>query len=133
MLVGRLSATGWGKGRHSFGQCWLQLSATRGTEADSERTGMARGDPASPLNVAARDGIEPPDAGPFQCWLMARILRGVSDSRWPPKYLARIERHDNRGWKSWVQTGVSENGLIVAFVSEIWKNLRWASLFPLPH
>jgi len=32
------------------------------------------------------------------------ILNNLSDFRWPPKYLGSLERHANRGWKSWVQS-----------------------------
>ena len=31
------------------------------------------------------------------------VLNNRSDFRWPPKYLRSRERHENRGWKSWVQ------------------------------
>jgi hypothetical protein len=27
----------------------------------------------------------------------------LSDFRWPPRCLRSHERHENRGWKSWVQ------------------------------
>jgi hypothetical protein len=31
------------------------------------------------------------------------VLNNLSDFRWPPKYLRTHERHENRGWRSWVQ------------------------------
>ena len=42
-------------------------------------------------------------AQPFQATLCC-VLNNLSDFRWPPKYLNSRERHENRGWKSWVQT-----------------------------
>jgi hypothetical protein len=30
------------------------------------------------------------------------VLNNLSDLRWPPKYLRSLERHENRGWESWV-------------------------------
>ena len=32
------------------------------------------------------------------------VLNNLSDFRWPPKYLRSRERHENHGWKSWVQS-----------------------------
>src|SRR4051794_20815911 len=50
----------------------------------------------------ARDGAEPPT--PAFSVLLCCVLNNLSDFRWPPKYLRSRERHENRGWKSWVQT-----------------------------
>ena len=36
------------------------------------------------------------------------VLNNLSDFRWPPKYLRSRERHENRGWKSWVQTVIAK-------------------------
>jgi|HubBroStandDraft_6_1064221.scaffolds.fasta_scaffold363897_2 hypothetical protein len=43
-----------------------------------------------------------PGASLFSATL-CRVLNNFSDFRWPPKYLRSRERHENRGWKSWVQ------------------------------
>src|SRR5438309_9677298 len=51
--------------------------------------------------MVARDGVEPPTPA-FSATLCC-VLNNLSDFRWPPKYLRSRERHENRGWKSWVQ------------------------------
>src|ERR1700719_1044750 len=39
------------------------------------------------------------------------VLNNLSDFRWPPKYLRSRERHENRGWKPWVQNQGGSHGL----------------------
>jgi hypothetical protein len=46
---------------------------------------------------------EPADGSLFGATLCC-VLNNFSNFRWPPKYLRSRERHENRGWKSWVQT-----------------------------
>src|SRR5229473_5018091 len=55
--------------------------------------------------MVARDGVEPPTPAFFRATLCCS-LNNLSDSRWPPKYLRRRERHANRGLKSWVQSRI---------------------------
>jgi len=53
------------------------------------------------------------DASLFSATLCC-ILNNLSDIRWPPKYLRNRERHENRGWKSWVQNSLHERPKLVA-------------------
>jgi hypothetical protein len=62
--------------------------------------------------MVARDGVEPPTPA-FSATLCC-VLNNLSDFRWPPKYLRRRERHENRGWKSWVQKNLHERPKLVA-------------------
>src|SRR5207237_5681607 len=51
--------------------------------------------------MVARDGVEPPT--PAFSATLCSVLNNLSDFRWPPRYLRRRDRHENHGWKSWVQ------------------------------
>jgi hypothetical protein len=37
------------------------------------------------------------------------VLKDLNDFRWPPKYLRSAERHENRGWESWIQEQVCKD------------------------
>src|SRR5438309_5773794 len=59
------------------------------------------------------------------------VLNNLSDFRWPPKYLRSLERHGNRGWKSWVQTVLAKATTARARCSLPVPRIRESRTLPL--